>query len=60
MAVKEGLREAETQPAGDGAARENEVTGMQKCQGKEHCCVYARIRTHTRTRMLIWLLAFTQ
>lgn len=56
--MKEGLRAGETQPAGDGAARENEVTEMQKCQGEEHCCVYACIWTHTRT--LIWLVAFTQ
>lgn len=47
-AVKEGLREAESRPAGDGAGRGNEVTEMQKQRGEERGCVCMRVYTRTR------------
>lgn len=50
MDVKEDLREAETWPDGDGAAREDEGLGMQGCrEGSIVVCAY--VHTHECTHV---------
>lgn len=51
VAVKEGVRGAETRAAGHGAAMEDEVRETQKCRGEEPCCAYACARTHAHVKL---------